>query len=111
MAQKGSKSHLWKGGITLEHNRIRNSSNSKQWISDVFKKDNYTCQCCKDHGGKLTAHHIENFAKLYPTMNDLLWEVENGITFCIDCHEVFHFQFGKYNNNINQVKEFLGYVI
>jgi len=107
----GDKSHLWKGGITPTHNKIRNSSDYKQWVKDVFKKDDYTCQCCGGRGVKISAHHKKNFSKLYPTMDDLLWDVENGITFCLDCHDVFHVQYGKIDNNQEQVKEFLGYVI
>jgi len=107
----GEKHRWWRGGITPIHNKIRQSPEYNQWVKDVFKKDDYTCQCCGGRGVKISAHHKKNFAKLYPTMDDLLWEVENGITFCIDCHDSFHMQYGKIDNSPEQVKEFLGYVI
>ena len=54
----------WKGGITELNHAIRTSDRYEQWRKAVFKRDNYTCQKCKQIGGKLESHHIKSFTKL-----------------------------------------------
>lgn len=81
-SMKGEKSYLWKGGITPINARIRTSRPFRTWREAVFKRDNWTCCICKNHGGKLNAHHIKSFSE-YP---ELRFVVENGITLCKECH-------------------------
>lgn len=60
---RGEKSHWWKGGISPLNNKIRHCLKYRQWRSDVFERDNYTCQeCDKRGGGRLETHHIKSFA-------------------------------------------------
>lgn len=78
----GEKHHNWKGGITPLKMKIRNSTSYDEWRTAVYKRDDYTCQCCGKHGGKMNAHHIKSFAN-----NELLrLDVTNGITLCEQCH-------------------------
>jgi len=87
----GEKCHLWKGGITPERTVVRHSLEYKNWRLAVFEKDNYTCQKCGDKkGGNLNAHHIKSFSK-HP---ELRFDVDNGITYCEDCHEANGFHKG-----------------
>lgn len=82
----GDKNPNWKGGVTKENERIRKSIAYKKWRSDVFARDNYTCQICKRKetvSGKLEADHIKQFAK-YP---ELRFDVSNGRTLCKECHK------------------------
>lgn len=82
-SMSGSKTHLWKGGITPINMKIRSSLEYKLWREAVFKRDNYTCIWCKKQGGKLNADHIKPFA-YYP---ELRFAIDNGRTLCIDCHK------------------------
>jgi len=79
----GSNSHLWKGGITPENMKIRQSIEYKEWREKVFKRDSYSCQWCGDNsGGNLQADHIKPFA-YFP---ELRFELSNGRTLCERCH-------------------------
>jgi hypothetical protein len=86
-ARRGEKSHLWRGGITEEHTKVRNSHEYKLWREAVFARDNYTCIMCNIKGGwskeqkrkiDLNADHIKRFA-LYP---ELRLDINNGRTLC-----------------------------
>lgn len=81
--RSGENAPRWKGGITSENDKIRNSAEYANWRDSVFKRDNYTCQCCGDNSGhNLTAHHIRNFSD----NKSLRLEKRNGITLCNECH-------------------------
>jgi len=97
IVHRGEKSHLWKGGITKLYARIRGSFKYRQWVSDIFTRDNFTCQKCSQRGGKLHAHHIEQFAVIMKKNNiktfeeamncEELWNINNGRTLCLKCHK------------------------
>ena len=99
-SHKGEKSPMWKGGITPLNRAVRRLPEYNSWILSVFQKDNYTCQRCNKHGGDLNAHHIKKFSRIIEenlitsTEQALLcrelWDLNNGITFCIKCHKKEH---------------------
>lgn len=64
----------------------RESEEYKEWRLAVFKRDDYTCNLCGNRGKALNAHHKKPWAK-YP---ELRFDVDNGITLCEDCHNIFH---------------------
>lgn len=78
----GEKSHLWKGGVTPKHAKIRHSIEYKEWRDAVFKRDDYTCQKCDKRGIYLEAHHKKSFSK-HPKLR---YEIDNGISYCKLCH-------------------------
>jgi hypothetical protein len=97
----GNKSGNWKGGITDTRHKIRMGNKYKAWRTSCFIRDNFTCQYCGQNGGKLEAHHIKRFntlleeARYYMPLLDLfsaamlytpLWDLNNGITLCKECH-------------------------
>jgi len=80
------RNFYWKGGITPENKKIRESDEAKKWRRKIFKRDNYTCQACNGVGGKLNAHHLKSFSQY----KDLRFKLDNGITLCESCHKNIH---------------------
>lgn len=88
----------YKGGITPLNRSIRAMFQMRNWKRSVFKRDNWTCQSCFKRGGDLNAHHLMPFAyimKKYSIQSisdaikcEQLWDVKNGLTMCIDCHNL-----------------------
>ena len=76
----------WKGGISNERELAKNSIEYKQWRSEVFKRDNWTCQTCNQRGLKLHAHHIKKWSEF----KELRYEATNGVTLCEGCHRLVH---------------------
>lgn len=94
----GKNHHNWKGGVTPLRQKIYDLPEYKQWRYEVFVRDNFTCVECHKIGGKLNAHHIKG-KELILKENHIttvweaqfckeLWDVENGVTFCEDCHNL-----------------------
>jgi hypothetical protein len=92
----GEKCNFWKGGLTKINILIRSCFRYRQWRSDVFTKDNFTCQDCYIRGGNLEAHHIKKFSIILAENNiknidsalkcEELWNINNGKTLCLICH-------------------------
>lgn len=80
----GSKSYLWKGGITPINRLIRHSMEYRLWRNSIFERDNYTCQICGKNKCYLEAHHIKRFCE-YPNSR---FDVNNGVTLCKSCHNL-----------------------
>lgn len=100
-------SNAWKGGVKV-HKIERCTFEYYQWRKNVFQKNNYTCQKCKERSRKgnpikINAHHIKNW-KDYPESR---YDINNGVTLCEKCHIEFHSIYGKRNNNQYQLEEFL----
>lgn len=105
---KGEEHNWWKGGITPINKMIRTSSEYKDWRSNIYEQQDYTCQCCGFKGKKLNCHHINSFSEY----EDLRVDDNNGITLCIDCHDVsipgsFHNTYGTTNNTPEQLEEYI----
>jgi hypothetical protein len=83
---KSEKHWNWKGGISTEQNRFRQSSEYKTWRMSVFKRDNFICQECQQHTRTLEVHHIILFSESVSHRLDL----NNGITLCKSCHRKKH---------------------
>jgi 5-methylcytosine-specific restriction endonuclease McrA len=93
--RSGSNAWNWKGKITSLKSQIYRHYKARQWRSDVFTKDNFTCQWCGNRS-YLEAHHIKEQYKIIEenkikTLEEALnceelWNINNGITLCKNCH-------------------------
>lgn len=99
----GILSNAWKGGLTIKNTLIRSSLEGKLWKKAVFIRDNFTCQKTRQRGGKLEAHHINNFSEF----TEIRFSIDNGITLSESAHKEFHKIYGKKNNTKAQIDEFL----
>jgi len=94
----GEKSPHWKGGVSKIDRLCRRMREYLQWRSDIFVRDNWTCQTCKNKGIYVTAHHKKSFSKIIRENNitdvsiarqcEELWDINNGVTLCENCHEL-----------------------
>lgn len=99
----GKNSSSWKGGLTPLNKQIRNSIEYTQWRSDIFMKDNWTCQTCqkRSKAGEriiLESHHKKELSKIIRENNiktfeealkcKEIWDRNNGVTLCFDCHKL-----------------------
>lgn len=99
----GENAPNYKGGVTPISMRLRGSVQYKIWREEVYKRDNYTCLWCGDNkGGNLEPDHIISFSSILDKIrfqygvenlyenalkDNLLWDINNGRTLCIDCHK------------------------
>ena len=77
--------------------QIRGLFKYRQWRSDIFTRDNFTCVFCGERGIELNADHypkrfidIVNEYKI-ETLDEAnsceeLWNMNNGRTLCVNCH-------------------------
>ena len=97
-ARRGERNNMWRGGITPLRKQIRECFKYRQWRSDVFTRDNFTCQDCNKRGGWIEAHHVlKSFADILidnkiKTLEDAInceemWNINNGRTLCENCHK------------------------
>jgi hypothetical protein len=84
-------------GLTALDEKIRKCDQYREWHTQCFERDNYTCQKCGDYTSRnLNVHHIKEFMEILKENNIItlqeaqkckgLWDINNGITVCIDCH-------------------------
>jgi len=96
----GDLAHNWKGGITPIVRLIRASITYKLWRDIIFSRDEFTCQECGKIGGTLNVHHKKSFSSImqyYEITNkgealecEELWNLNNGVTLCEECHNRIH---------------------
>jgi hypothetical protein len=93
--KKESIKNFWdkKGRTTQEVLLLKTNKRYIDCRMRVFKRDDYTCQCCGDNkGGNLEMHHIIPFSVIYNEYKIMkddsgLYDIDNCLTLCIDCHK------------------------
>lgn len=98
LGKTGKLARNWKGGKTKIRFLIPELFEYKIWRSNVFERDNWTCQTCRLRGVYLEAHHIKELCKIIDECQikdsddakncKELWEISNGITLCKECHNL-----------------------
>lgn len=84
----------YRGGIQAIRMMIRNSPLYDHFRSDVLHRDGFKCQSCGAQAEKrrrtntLDVHHIRSVDELL----SLIFDPENGISLCPDCHTATHLQ-------------------
>lgn len=106
----GSNHPNWKGGITPLRIQIRLCFKYRKWTSDIFIRDNFTCQNCGKRGGNLEVHHLKQYALILKinnikTLRDALeckelWDISNGKTLCKSCHRKTFIFMKRFPNKI-----------
>ena len=99
---EGSRHWNWKGGITPEVRRLRNSAAYNEWRLKILTRDKFECQMpdCED-GKPLHANHIKVFSA-YPQIR---FDLQNGITLCKPCHVTIRKSEHLYENLFNKIIE------
>lgn len=104
ISRKGEQHHNWNPNLSQEDREEgRNSYRRLPWLTQIFKRDNFTCQICGQRGGgTLHAHHLDG----YHWCVERRWNVANGVTLCKRHHREFHKLFGIRNNTSKQFKAY-----
>lgn len=103
----GKNNPRYDDNLTNEERLIkRNISGLSGWRKNVLERDKCKCRKCGKKGklnnGTLASHHINNFKEY----KKLRTNIDNGITFCINCHKDIHNKFGQ-KTNVQMLLEFL----
>lgn len=100
LARSGENHYKYNPLLTKEEREKRDMFNGtiRKWRDKVYIRDNYTCQICKETGGKLNAHHLNS----WDTHKEERFEIDNGVTLCEKCHKEFHRIYGYGNNTKEQ---------
>jgi 5-methylcytosine-specific restriction endonuclease McrA len=101
------------GRVSPLYKIIKKSKKYTDWRTSIFQRDDYTCQECKTRGFEIQAHHKKPFSFIYRQVINIgdaldtsfekamiyepLWDLDNGITLCKDCHKKLHLKEGIIN--------------
>ena len=86
----------WNKGLgnKNEINRIKQSKEYREWRKIVMSERKYTCERCKEQGGRLQIHHVEMIC----VSPERIMDKKNVILVCYKCHRLIH----KHEQPVNQ---------
>lgn len=85
----------------MEYSR-NDDYNFVKWAESVKKRDFFTCQICQRYGVELNSHHMNGWNWCVEERYD----IDNGSSLCVPCHNTFHLIYGKGKNTKAQYEEF-----
>lgn len=90
--------------LLQDEDRIQNRRTPayRAWAITVIQRDKRTCQNCSKKTHSVHAHHLDG----YHWCVERRLDIENGITLCSDCHDLFHYMYSNQNNTKQQFEEF-----
>lgn len=83
-AKSGADHWNWKGGKYT--GEPRHTWQWKEWRKAVYERDNYTCRGCGTKGKQKNTFHPHHILPVRDFPH-LIYELSNGITLCVECHE------------------------
>ena len=100
---KREKHPNWNPNLTdEEREKGRHIEGYDDFIKQVLKRDNYTCQITGKRGGKLEVHHLNCYSDFKEGRTD----TNNCITLSKEIHKLFHKIYGNKHNTKEQFEEF-----
>lgn len=101
--ERRGENHHWYNHQLTKMDRLREREGMHYFRTEVFKRDNYTCVVCEKRGGDLIAHHLNGYHWCIEGRED----IKNGVCVCDNCHNLFHYKYGRKNNTMFQFIEFM----
>ena len=102
--RSGEKNHNYNPNKTdEERNNSRSNSKYRQFVKDVLKLSDYTCQVTSVRGGKLVVHHLNG----YNWHINGRMDVNNVVVISQKIHMKFHAIYGYGYNTKEQWEEFV----
>lgn len=104
-ARSGKNHYRYNNELTEEDREHRDmfSGEIKRWRSEVYTREHYTCRVCEKVGAKLNAHHLNS----WDIDKENRFNLDNGVTLCVECHKNFHKNFGYGKNTKKQFEQYL----
>lgn len=86
--QRGPNNPNWKGGVSVDSPKFRQSSEYKTWRKAVIERDGYKCVVCgaRNIDGKRVVFHVDHIFP-FSTHPEKRLDMDNGRTLCFDCHK------------------------
>ena len=90
-AMKGRKPWNYTGTSISPYKLMQGSTEWKVWRNKVYERDSFICQDCNRKGTFLHPHHIIPIKDCIKTKRmDLIFDINNGRTLCVECHRQVH---------------------
>ena len=106
------EAHIGKNHPCYNHNLTEEDRQDRrlidgydEWIYQVKKQANFTCDICGQWGGDLHSHHLD----AYKWNKERRLDITNGVCLCEHCHKEFHSIYGKGNNTEEDYLEYKFY--
>jgi len=90
----GENNPMWKDGRTSEIHKHYNTRTHRRRRKKLLERDGCVCLFCGKKDAN-TAHHLIP-AFFYP---EFRLELDNGITYCEECHSIIHVLGNQFNSN------------